>query len=56
MPLTCTVDGTVTLVSRPMPFSIAAATVKILKVEPAPSPTWAKGSGWTVCRLPTSRP
>ncbi len=39
-----------------MPFSIAAATVKILNVDPAPSPTCANGSGWTVCRLPTSSP
>ncbi len=32
----------------PRPFSIAAAVVKILKTEPAPSPAREYGCAWTV--------
>ena len=32
----------------PMPISSAAAVVKILKIEPAPSPTSENGCGCTV--------
>ena len=42
------VGGTSSGALMPNPISIAAALVKILKIDPAPSPTRVKGCGWTV--------
>ena len=55
-PATWTRRGTGREVLVPMPFSIAAATVKTLNTEPAPSPTSENGCGWTVWLSPSSRP
>ena len=40
----------------PIPISSAAAVVKILKTDPAPSPTGVKGCGCTVWPAPSSSP
>ncbi|SKX75975.1 Uncharacterised protein [Mycobacteroides abscessus subsp. abscessus] len=49
MPSTAMLPGTGMLELPGRPFSRPAATVKILKTEPAPSPTSEKGCGCTVC-------
>ncbi len=55
-PETWTRRGTGRLVLVPMPFSMAAATVKTLKTEPPPSPTSENGCGCTVWLSPSSSP
>ncbi|SLH14056.1 Uncharacterised protein [Mycobacteroides abscessus subsp. abscessus] len=48
--------GTSSWELMPRPFSIAAAVVKILKTEPAPSPTIENGCGCTVSLASWFRP
>ncbi|SHT81758.1 Uncharacterised protein [Mycobacteroides abscessus subsp. abscessus] len=55
-PLAAKVGGTSSTVLMPMPISMAAATVKILKIDPAPSPTREKGCGCMVWKAFPSRP
>src|SRR6476620_466572 len=56
MPFAAKNPGTSRFALMPRPFSIAAAVVKILKIEPAPSPTAENGCGCTVSLFSPSRP
>ena len=55
-PLASNRAGASSCVLMPMPISIAAAVVKILKIDPAPSPTRENGCGCMVSPASVFRP